>query len=271
MKGCVPVPNASLFTKKRLTPNQKAWNKEIERLIRFGKKHKIQMDLPEKPKRVTNKSLGRIHSIRGRKALKIGYIKVKRPTVFTTRTPEGKVIKTRVKAGTEVNAETVFNEVAKDTTNIKEKEVEFQALLKEITTPIQNQPSFSESYIDSFEENLDLYSTDAPILISSLKKMLDIIQDEIGEDALSDFLREHEQDFGQLDQYMYYGLGKAFNWFRSLAVSLGKAGFTELAGELETEINRYEETDTINYEIVDYRRTISNNAHTDFSERIWNK
>lgn len=246
------MPSASLYTKKRLTPNQKAWNKEIERLIRFGKKHKIQMELPEKPTRVTKKSLAKIHAIRGRKALKIGYIKVERPTVFTTRTPEGKIVKTRVKAGSEVNAETVFNEVAPDTPNIKSAEMEFLAKVQEITTPIEKQPTFSESYIDSFKENLGMYTTDAPILISALNKMLDIIQGEIGEDGLSDFLRQHEQDNGALDQYMYYGLGKAYNWFRSLAVSLGKAGFTDLAGELETEINRYEETDIINYEISDY-------------------
>lgn len=58
---------------KRLTPNQRAWQKEIERIDRFIQKNTSKGFLfstdiiPERPTRITQKSLRELRSLRGKK------------------------------------------------------------------------------------------------------------------------------------------------------------------------------------------------------------
>ena len=58
------MPNNSKFTKPR-TAGQKAWNAEIDRLLRYQKRHKVEVILPPKPKKVTQAKLSGLRTMRG--------------------------------------------------------------------------------------------------------------------------------------------------------------------------------------------------------------
>lgn len=62
---------------KPTTKNQRQWNKEIERIIRFELTHKgIKVKLPEKPKRVTKETLKELHRTRGKKILEQSVVNI---------------------------------------------------------------------------------------------------------------------------------------------------------------------------------------------------
>jgi len=57
--------------------NQKLWNEEIDRLLRFENKHNgVKIHLPKKPTRVTKHELSDLKELKGRKILEISSIEV---------------------------------------------------------------------------------------------------------------------------------------------------------------------------------------------------
>lgn len=96
---------------KPTTANQRQWNREIDRLLRFQKEHKgINVPIPEKPKRITKTKLKEIKAMKGKKILEKSTVNV--PTNDPNR---------ELKAG-EMNAKEYFDKVVGQDKTLKEGE-----------------------------------------------------------------------------------------------------------------------------------------------------
>lgn len=334
------MPNNSKFTKPR-TAAQKAWNAEIDRLLRYQKRHKVEVIIPPKPKRVTKMRLNAIRTMRGiriptRTQLPTKVRRLPQTTIpkqpkskstfrrdkqrlhdlatlyaeeygITVRTflnqykrylPEADYRKTGLpyveqamneylndlvdgtvktppkKNRTEKAPETEIEETIEDN-----KAPETSEIIETVDTTdttdieryIEDLPSIYDEAIDNFKEMYNNYETEAPSLVNTLDDILDTLLGETDSETLATLLSQVQGEVGDIDQYMYYGLGRAFDYLRKLSNVMRRSGYDELADSLDFEIERYEETDTINIEMVNWRKGIGYRAsERDNNQSIYN-
>lgn len=319
---------------------QKAWNAEIKRLMRFAKKHKVEVILPAKPKRVTKSKISAIKSLRG---VKIPTV-TKAPTTVrrrpvTPKQPKTLTVSERKKAKQTLMSvaklyaeqyhitvntflkkykeylpeadyrktglpydptalQNLINDLENGTSKTpKQKDKTDKAPALEVEdklaeTPQQpeeidvteNKEEISEdvekvdifdSAIQNFKDMVANYETEAPTLVKAIDDIIQALIDESGSEYIAYFLNEMVSEIGDIDQIMYYGVGRAFDYLRKMSEKLRSSGEDTLADILDYEIQQYEQTDTINYERTAYaEQTIFNRKgmrNTRLGQNVWNK
>ena len=331
---------------KPRTAAQKAWNAEIDRLIRYGKKHKVEVLLPPKPKRVTAKKLSGIRTMRG----------VRIPTRIRTpqqvRTTPKPIAELKIETKPQTKSQrykdkTVLNAIAATyasqygitirtflnqykrylseadyrKTGIPYDPVTMQEYLndladgtvkkppkkekpKEDTQQAQPQPeqptseppeqevvpetpyeetvsdeiedeytSIYDDVIDNFKQSLSNYQNEAPELVNAFNDIIDILEAESDTETIALLLNDITNQIGDIDQFMYYGIGRAFDYMRKFSNLMRIEGYDDLADTLDIEIERYEQVDTINYEISEWKQNIGarSAAHDKYGEvnKVW--
>lgn len=340
------MPINSKFTKPR-TAGQKAWNAEIDRLLRYQKRHKVEVILPPKPKKVTQAKLSGLRTMRGvriptriqtpQTVRRLPQVSVSTPQIkppksksqfrrdtqklhniailyseqygITVQTflnqykrylPDGDYRKTGLpldpealkeylndlengsvktppkKDKTEKSPQREIEETSEDTektpqpTDVTEttNEVDFDDL--------EELPSIYDEAIENFKDMYANYSTEAPSLVNTLDDIVDTMLGDLDPETFAILLSQIQTEVGDIDQYMYYGLGRAFDYLRKLSNLMRREGYNEVADSLDLEIERYEETDTINMELVNWRKGIGYRASEkdrgqSVYSRVWNR
>lgn len=341
------MPINSKFTKPR-TAGQKAWNAEIDRLLRYQKRHKVEVILPPKPKKVTQAKLSGLRTMRGvriptrirtqQTVRRLPQVSVSTPQIkppksksqfrrdtkklhdiavlyaeqygITVQTflnqykrylPEGDYRKTGLpldpealkeylndlengsvktppkKDKTEKSPQREIKEAAQDTEKTPQPtDVTETTDIDELFGSVDEPPKIYDNAIDNFKTLYGNYANDAPSLVNALDDIIDTLLGETSAKKLGGFINDVQHDMGDIDQYMYYGLGKAFDFLRKLSNVMRTQGYDELADTLDLEIERYEEVDTINFEIVDWRRNVGYRASqhdkgTGLYNNVWNR
>lgn len=328
--------NNSLFPNPT-TKLQKAWNAEINRLLRFSKKHKVEVILPARPKKVTKPKLSAIKSLRG---IKIPTI-TKTPTTVRRRPQTPKVPKEPTKSQRKRTKETLMsiaklyaeqynitvntflkkykeylpegdyrktglpfdpqaiqnlindleNGVSKtpkeqskkekaptleveDTLSEEQPRTDFDTTeIEEAVADVEDKVDIFDTAIDNFKDMVSNYENEAPTLVNAIDDIIQTLIDESGKETTAYFLDMMINEIGDIDQIMYYGVGRAFDFLRKMSNKLRSYGESDLADTLDNEIKKYEETDTIRYEQTKYaEQTIFNRRsmrNTRLGQNVW--
>lgn len=198
--------------KKPTTKNRKAYNAEIERILRFAKKNKIKVDLPETPARVTKKQLNKVKKLKGKEILKIS----------TVPTQQGAV-----------NAYELFESVAGDKSFAQGK-YEFNAArqgLENLAT--ENVVSHEQWELQSFYEGLSKYR---PYFVDIMHNWADKMINALGLDEFIEQLKDYEAEFGGISDFEAYDRTTLAVWLERFAARID---------DEETRAAAYEEIDII--------------------------
>ncbi len=162
------------------TKNQRKWNKEIERISRFEKRHKgIEVKYPEKPTRISQKDLRSIQKYIGKAILEQSTVKLSPERIAEYGTYEVSALE--------------FLKLETQSDKLKENETAFNKALR---------------------KNLSEYELEK----EHLANYFDVEQDTVS-DNFEDYLREYHEDMGypeptEMSEFEAESPDRIYDWFK---------------------------------------------------------
>lgn len=251
----------------KITPNQKLWNDQIDRLIRFENNYTgLKVHLPKKPKKVTKKDLSEIKGIKGVDVLDISTVNV--PAKDEIR---------NLQRG-EMNAREYYEKIAGNRplsaggakilkTNLKyekQRVTEEDTETKRPTDPVSEKqvedktPPFSpltktEITIMEFERSVSKYRPEFQKLMNDWQsEMMKAMTPEEFAEALAEYTAQN----GSIDRAQAYNMKNLIEWERKFVENLpqgsearqkGEDYLTELEQDADVR-DEYEEVQQVQYE-----------------------
>lgn len=187
------------------TANQKEYNRQIDRIERFARKYRIDVRLPDAPKRVTQNRIDKVSDLRGRKILEISTVDVVDLIPYGI---EG------AKAQT-MNAADFFDLIVGNDVSFSEGAKAFQSGTRYQQDVAQNKGVVHEQQaIDAFTENISQYR---PFFRDTMIDWRDKMINRLGKKAFVRILEDFESEFGGIGKAEAYNLEKLAIWLNKFA------------------------------------------------------
>ena len=221
-----------------LTPNQKAYNKEVERLKRFGRLHKVNVQIPDRPDRITKQALDKIKNLKGKDILAISTVDVTKDidTGERLQTPET------------VNALDLYEQYVGDKP-FSAGERQFDSLTRFYDNIEQdNGKDYNEKLLDTFETNLRQYRQTFRDIMGEWK---DKMIERLGLKTFLDTLQNFEQEFGGIGKAQAYNFDQLTQWLNRFAERIDDPDVRQAA---LNEVEEIQSNSMLRQEFDDYKK-----------------
>lgn len=223
------------------TANQKEYNRQIERIERFGRKYGVRVSLPSAPKRVTQQELDRVTNLKGKEILKISSVYIADKTAIEN-------LDLQVPENNTINALDLYEALQGDTPLSQGGRTFISHTRFQDNILHSNDTSYEEKILNSFEQNVSQYR---PFFRDTMLEWRDKMIDRLGGKAFVDTLTKFEQEFGGITKAEAYNLARLTKWLNKFAARIDEPTVKEVALQ---EVEEIQSDQTFANAFEDYRK-----------------
>lgn len=224
---------------KRVTANQKEYQKQIDRMKRFEKKYHVKVDMPEQPKRITKKDVQELKELKGKKLLERSTVEI------AAQVP---LHEEEFQVGEQVNALEFLEAITNGSDDLQANSKAFisQTRFQQSAQNGEGQ-QWEDTYIQSFEEGLSQYRPEFQNIMSKWARSM---AKKLGITTFVNTLQSYEQEFGGIGKAEAYNLSYLVKWLTKFAARIENPKVREAAIH---EIEEMENDKSLYQDYYDYK------------------